>query len=189
MTADALGKDRQIGMVLLKPGFEAEYFDRPAIHSFGCVGHIQDCHQLPDGKYNFALKGFSRYKIVREIGDAPYRQAEVLLLKEINDRALEGHNDPIAQELAARLTAYCEKLTQIAREPKIADIPQCDRLSVFVDRMIMSLDLTPEQKQGYLEEQDVMKRADTLLEEIKLKTDLISLSHALSKKKVDPRMN
>ena len=40
MTEEALDGDRLIGMVLLKPGYEAEYEGRPPIYPIGCSGLI-----------------------------------------------------------------------------------------------------------------------------------------------------
>ena len=40
MIADALEGDRIIGMVLLRPGYEAEYEGRPPIYQVGCAGVI-----------------------------------------------------------------------------------------------------------------------------------------------------
>src|SRR5262245_34088261 len=51
MVADALTGDRVIGMVTLKPGFEANYDGRPAIHAIGCAGVIEDFEELPDGRF------------------------------------------------------------------------------------------------------------------------------------------
>ena len=59
MTADALEGERKIGMILLKPDWEAAYFDRPEVFPIGCVGSIEQevCH--PDGKYNFYSSWFA----------------------------------------------------------------------------------------------------------------------------------
>src|SRR5438445_4483396 len=67
MTADALAGDRLIGMVLLRPGFEAEYAGRPAIHSVACLGRIVADKRLEDGRYNLLLRGLARVRIAAEI--------------------------------------------------------------------------------------------------------------------------
>src|SRR4051794_39501293 len=75
MTADALNGDKQIGMALLQPGWEKNYYGRPAIEPVVCVGAILSHERLPDGRYNFLLQGHTRAKVVREVGEGPYRQA------------------------------------------------------------------------------------------------------------------
>ncbi len=50
MVADALKGDRIIGMVLLRPGYEADYEGRPPVYPIGCAGVITDAEPLPDGR-------------------------------------------------------------------------------------------------------------------------------------------
>jgi Lon protease-like protein len=80
MTADALAGDKQIAMALLKPGWEKNYYNAPAIEPVVCVGTIVSHEQLPDGTYNFLLQGHTRAKIAREVrpvGTPPYRRADL----------------------------------------------------------------------------------------------------------------
>lgn len=84
MTAHALAGDRLIAMALLKPGWERDYYSRPAIEPVVCVGRIISSERLPDGNYNFLLQGVCRARVVRErAGDEePYRVAELERLDE-----------------------------------------------------------------------------------------------------------
>lgn len=78
MTAHALEGDHQIAMALLKPGWERDYYARPAIEPVVCVGRILTHERLPDGKYNFLLEGQRRARIVKELrSDESYRIAEL----------------------------------------------------------------------------------------------------------------
>src|ERR1700752_3118620 len=65
MTADALAGDRLIAMVLLRPGWEADYDGRPPVHEVACLGRIAAEQRLPDGRFNLQLRGLSRARIVR----------------------------------------------------------------------------------------------------------------------------
>jgi ATP-dependent Lon protease len=60
-------------------------------------------------------------------------------------------------------------------------------LDEFVDRFAYQLDLSLEQKQSFLEEQDVLKRAEFLHSFLKMKIDLIHLSKMRAPH--DPRWN
>jgi Lon protease-like protein len=84
MTADALRADRQIAMALLTPGWEKNYYARPAIEPVVCVGTIVSHERLPDGRYNFLLQGRTRARVIEEVGDEPYRQARVEPLPEVD---------------------------------------------------------------------------------------------------------
>src|SRR3954470_24360560 len=60
MTARALAGDRLIALVLLKPGWEADYDNHPAVHPVACLGRIVADQRLDDGRYNLLLRGLSR---------------------------------------------------------------------------------------------------------------------------------
>src|SRR5947209_1146443 len=77
MIADALASDRLIGMVLLKPGWEREYEGRPAVYPIGCSGVMTHAEPLADGRYNIALRGVERFRIVEENHSRSYRRAIV----------------------------------------------------------------------------------------------------------------
>src|SRR5688500_14742809 len=101
MTADALAGQRQVAMALLKPGWEKDYYHRPAIEPVVCVGTILSHEKLADGKYNFLLQGHTRARVVRELDCDPYRQqyrlAELEPIRETND--LETDLDEERQRL------------------------------------------------------------------------------------------
>src|SRR6187399_2949882 len=63
MTASAIRGDRQVAMALLQPGWERDYYHRPAIESVVCIGTILTHEKLPDGKYNFLLQGHTRARV------------------------------------------------------------------------------------------------------------------------------
>src|SRR5437588_755419 len=50
LLADALAGDRLMAMALLKPGWEEDYQQRPAIHPVVCLGKIFKEERLPDGR-------------------------------------------------------------------------------------------------------------------------------------------
>lgn len=89
MTADVLRSHRQVAMSLLRPGWEKNYYGRPGIEPVVCVGAILSHERLPDGRYNFLLQGHTRAKVVREVGDGPYRQAELEPLVETEGSEFE----------------------------------------------------------------------------------------------------
>ena len=86
MVADALNGQGEIGMILLKPGWESDYQGTPEIMEIGCLGTIKHHSELPQGKYNILLSGLYRFRILNEIKGKTYRQAEVELLEEINNK-------------------------------------------------------------------------------------------------------
>src|SRR5258707_5877541 len=77
MVADALKGDRIIGMVLLRPGFEADYEGRPPVYPIGCAGVITNVEELPDGRYLIELQGLTKFRITGEDQRLRYRLARV----------------------------------------------------------------------------------------------------------------
>ena len=56
-----------IGMVLLKPGYEADYEgDAADLSDIGCAGNITHVERLPDGRFNIVLKGIEKFRVERE---------------------------------------------------------------------------------------------------------------------------
>ena len=188
MTADALEGKRTIGMVLLKPNWEEDYFDKPQIFSAGCVGDIQKVIKHPDGKYNFTLMGLRRFRIIKEEEGKPYRQAKIELLEEKNEQDIfEDRPNECREKLIENFRKFIGLIPEGNSKKKEPDWNRGTKLSEFVDRFAYQLDLSLEQKQSFLEEQDVLKRADFLHSFLKMKTDLIQLSKMRASH--DPRWN
>src|SRR5271166_4788446 len=64
LTADALAADRLITLALLRPGWEADYDGKPAIHPVACIGRVVAEQRLDDGRFNILLRGLSRLRVL-----------------------------------------------------------------------------------------------------------------------------
>lgn len=108
MMADALAGDRVIGIVQLRPGYEADYEGRPPVYAVGCAGVIADSEQLPDGTYNLLLRGLVKFRIVSEDNSRPYRRGRVEVLIEEPDaterQALAGERERLLGLLGASVS-------------------------------------------------------------------------------------
>ena len=188
MTSDALEGERKIGMVLLKPNWEENYFGKPQVYSVGCVGKIEKEIKHPDGKYNFTLVGLRRFRIISEKQGKLYRQAEIELLEEKNDQDIVGGKfNQDRENLIESFREFIRFIPEGNSQKKEPSWNLGNKLSEFVDRFAYQLDLSLEQKQNFLEEQDVLKRAEFLQSFLKMKIDLIHLSKMRSTH--DPRWN
>ena len=176
MIADALEGERKIGMVLLKPDWEAAYFDRPEIFPMGCVGSIEKEIRHPDGKYNFTLVGLRRFRILGEMDGKLYRCAEIDLLEEQNEQEIGEKPNVTRDGLVERYREFISLIPENSSLKQEPDWNLGDQLSQFVDRFAYRLDLSLEQKQTFLEEQDVIHRAEFLHSFLKMKIDLVHLS-------------
>ena len=188
MPSDALEGERKIGMVLLKPDWEENYFGKPQVYSVGCVGKIEKEIKHPDGKYNITLMGLRRFRILREKEGTLYRQAEIELLEEKNEQDIVGgKSNQYRENLIESFREFIRFIPEGNSQKKEPDWNLGNKLSEFVDRFAYQLDLSLEQKQNFLEEQDVLKRAEFLHSFLKMKIDLIHLSKMRSAH--DPRLN
>ena len=189
MVEDALNGKGEIGIILLKPGWESDYQGTPEIMTTGCVGKIERHSKLPEGKYNILLSGLYRFRILNEIGGKIYRQAEVEFLKEINDQDLTTKTSPIKEQLIRVMQLYLKNLPDGTKVEQTLNIENCRKLAEFVDKLTHQFDLPPNKMQEFLEQQDVQKRANSLYSLIEFKNQLIQISKNMKGKKIDFSMN
>ena len=189
MVADALQGKGEIGMILLKSGWENDYQGTPEIMTIGCVGRIENHAKLPEGKYNILLSGLYRFRILNEIDGKPYRQAQVELLKEINDQDLIVGSLPIKQQLIEKMQQYLKNTSTEKEAEQSLNLESCTKLAELVDKIVYRFDLPAIKMQEFLEEQDVQKRANSLHALIELKNQLIQISKNMKNEGVDFSMN
>jgi Lon protease-like protein len=164
MVADAVRGDRIIGMVLLQPGFEAEYEGRPAVYPIGCAGLITHVEPLPDGRYNMILRGIEKFRITGEDQSNAYRLAHVEALPEPvtePDRALLG---TFRSRLEALFAMLIERTTAEHRFP--ATVTDED----LVNALAQYVPLDPLERQALLERDGVLARGRALVELLEMKT-------------------
>ena len=94
MVSDALDGPGQIAMAVTMPGEGGDPY-RPTLRPAVCVGQIVQHHKLPDGRYNIALQGVCRARIMQELPDdedVPYRRAylQPLGTAKIDEEELAG---------------------------------------------------------------------------------------------------
>lgn len=189
MVADALEGERKIGMILLLPGWEESYFAAPKIATVGCVGEIEKHVRLDDGKYNMTLKGLTRFQIVGETEGKSYRRANIVPLKEINDQSLTVGANPLKEELIRHCGQYTHLLPSSQNFKKEMNLEACTTLSHLTDQIAYQLNLTVEQKQTLLEEQNVLRRVDIIHTTLKMKMDIIHLSKMRTNPGADLNLN
>ncbi len=189
MVADALNGKGEIGMILLKPGWESDYQGTPEIMTIGCLGKIKQHSELPEGKYNILLSGLYRFRILNEIKGKIYRQAQVEFLKEINDKDLTSEPSPIKEQLIKIMRLYLKNLPEGTKIEHTLDMKNCQNLAEFVDKLTHHFDLPVNKMQEFLEQQDVQKRANALYSLIEFKNQLIQISKSMKDKEIDFSMN
>ena len=164
MVADALAGDRIIGMILLKPGYEADYEGRPPIYAVGCAGVITHAEAQPDGRYNIVLRGLEKYRIVSEDESKPYRLANIEVLTEMTPEADKAELRRHRQRLEALLAAAVERAGSEPRFPPA--VPDED----LVNALAQYIELDPLERQALLERDGILARCRGLVELLEMKT-------------------
>ena len=163
LTADALTADRLIALALLRPGWEADYDGKPAIHAVACLGRVVADQRLDDGRYNILLRGLSRIRVLEEVAQGKlYRTARVELLADAappDELAARALRKRLARAVAAWFPDKGAEYRQF-RKLLRSELP----LGPLGDIVAFALPLDLEVKQGLLEELDVRRRVLRLLE-------------------------
>ena len=163
MVNDALEGDRIIGMVLLRPGFEAEYEGRPPVYPVGCAGVITHAERLGDGRFNIVLRGIEKFRIVAEDAARSYRVAHVQPLPELPTAEQRDLLRKQRTRLEALLAAAVERA---GSEPKFPPaIPDED----LVNALSQYLELEPLERQALLEREGCLARCRGLIELLEMK--------------------
>src|SRR5262249_35278168 len=90
----ALEKDKLIGLVLPKTGWDKDYKGSFPIHEMACLCTIHEHEKMEDGRYNIVLRGVCRFRLEHELLTSTlYRQAKAELLPDptvMEDNGLRG---------------------------------------------------------------------------------------------------
>jgi Lon protease-like protein len=164
MVSDVLSGDRIIGMVLLQPGYEADYEGRPPVFPIGCAGVITHSEPVGDGRFNIVLRGLERFRILGEDSDRTYRLAHVDSMPEI---VPEDHRTELRRHrhrLEALLAAAIERAGSEPRFPPA--VPDED----LVNALAQYIELDPLERQALLERDGVLARCRALIDLLEIKT-------------------
>jgi hypothetical protein len=98
-------------MVLLRPGWQADYEGRPAVYPIGCAGVITHAERLADGRFNIVLRGMG--------GASTWTYSTIILQKSVPDRlqgrlfALDLANVAARRDLFNRLSQEASRVLVI----------------------------------------------------------------------------
>jgi uncharacterized protein len=163
MVSDALEGDRIIGMVLLRPGFEADYDGRPPVYAVGCAGVITHNERLGDGRFNIVLRGIEKFRITGEDASRAYRLAHIEPMPEWPDEAERQALHRQRQRLEALIAAAVERTGSEPRFPPA--VPDED----LVNALAQYLDLDAIERQALLERPGILSRCQALIELLEMK--------------------
>jgi hypothetical protein len=163
MVTDALEGDRIIGMVLLRPGYEADYEGRPPIYPVGCAGVISHSEPHGDGRYNIVLRGLEKFRVTGEETSRSYRLAQVETLIE----PLSDQDRDIMRAERRRLEALL--VPQPSGRGVDPKVPPSMSDEDLVNALAQYLELEPVEKQALLERNGLVERCRSLIDLLEMK--------------------
>lgn len=172
LTADALAGRKLMAIARLKPGFEQDYDGRPPVFDVCGIGVIEHHQARSDGRYDIALRGLARARIVEELPPLlPYRQVRAVLLEDA----------PVDPALVAawqvKLGSLWERLASHLPEP-VRDLRAltrgADDASAYADRLAAAMVADPDACQQLLSEVDPAERLRLLTARVQELVDALA---------------
>ena len=158
MVADALQGDGIIGMVLLQPGYEADYEGRPPVYPIGGAGMIIHVEELPDGRFNILLRGLARFRITGEDQSRPYRLAHV---QEMPEPPADDERLGLRKQRQRLETVAAAFIRGSGSEPRFPpELPDGE----LVNLLAQHLELDPLERLTLLEREGALSRAEALID-------------------------
>lgn len=158
MVADCLMGEKRLAVVLLRPGWEADYYGRPPAYPVAGTGEITGWERLADGRYNILLRGVGRIAIEGEVpSEKLYRIASARWLEDVYPA--KGAESLAPQVELLRL-AFGQLLSALPRPiPRLLDVlSDRDSPGTLVDRIASAVIDEVDTRQRLLETPDVEAR-------------------------------
>lgn len=166
LLAEALETDRLIAMVLLQPGWERDYAERPAIAPVACLCKIISHQSTPEGRHNVLLQGVARAAIRRELPpNKSFRTAEVDLLDDFYPSSAASQRPLLQRQLVDRARTLMPDNSAIQRQLDELLASQIS-LGMLTDIFSYTLGLSLSVKQHLLAEWNVDRRANQLIQHL-----------------------
>lgn len=171
MVNNALNDEKIIGMALLRPGWEKDYYGNPAVYDVIGMGRIVSTDFFEDGKINIVLYGLKRAKIVEEIEGLTFRQARVSIIENEYDADNDNLRSTI-EELIYKWNLYLDEKQKSHRINVNTKLP----LENLTDALASLIFPNVFDKQQLLEEINVHKRAEIIINDLQTKLEMISIT-------------
>lgn len=163
MAEDVLSADKLMVIVLLRPGWQEDYYGNPPVHEIATLGKISFHERLPDGRFNVTLQGLERIRILPADGDERlagrlYRVREISSAPE-----LRLPEDVSTIDISHRLRALFRELEKTSgKAAEGTSWTEGLPFAALVNRISCLVDVPPSARQLLLEQDDLLARAAAL---------------------------
>ena len=169
---DALSRRSVIAIARLRPGFEQDYEGRPPVFAVCGVGRVESCSEREDGRFDLALRGLARARILEELPpQRAFRQVRAERVREpAADAALVAawqlKLGSLWERLAPHLPQQVRDLSALTRGAEDA--------SAYSDRLAAAMVADPNMSQQLLAEADPAERLRLLTGRVQELVDALS---------------
>lgn len=157
-----------IAIALLRPGYEADYDGRPAVHEVAGVGRVIAHRANSNGTHDILLRGMGRVRLDElPAADRPYRLAHATPLRTTNTE--------LSRAVLAPLLSCTSRIAAVVRErhPDFeVGFAVDDDIATIVDRIADRFVSEPPRRQRILEAIDLRERLDLVTDAV---GDLLAL--------------
>ena len=156
---DVVAGNRFLGLILQR-NREVENPTPDDLYQYGSVGRVLKMLKFPDGTVRVLVEGLRRFKVKDYTAKAPYLQAKVDVIKEVTDESVE------MTALARNAERIFQEIVKIS--PSLADQVKVAALNTedparLSDLIAANLNLSLEERQNLLENNNVKERLSRLL--------------------------
>lgn len=172
MVQDAEKEGQIIGVVMLKDGWEENYYGNPEICLEGCAGELTTVQPLEDGRFNILLKGLFRFSVKDQFFDKNYREAF------IEPFAQDNAEGSLPLKLKEDLNTLLKKrIDWVKGDNSLLSFlnPEIDD-ETLIHGLSYRLPFSPLEKQFLLESEHLVQQAKRLTELIQFQTSEINPS-------------
>ena len=171
MINDVMSSEKIIGMALLKPGWESNYYGNPDVYDVLGMGRIVSSETFEDGRINIVLYGLKRVRIDEILEDNPYRVARVSIVENMHG----ANEDVYRRRIEELLTKWNFALDEKEKSHRI-NINTGLPLESLTDALATLILSNVYDKQTLLEEPNVLKRAEALIKELQTRLDIVAIT-------------
>lgn len=163
MAEDVLSGDERMVLVLLRPGWQKDYYGTPPVHDIATLGRVEKHERLPHGRFNVTLQGLERVRLLPPEGEERttgrlYRVRMVASAPEL--RPADGL---ATAEISGRLRSLWKELQEKSGRAAEGGLAiEGLGFDAVVNRFSSLLDVPPAAKQLLLEQDDLLVRAAKL---------------------------
>ena len=177
---DAQKSDNLVG-ILAQRSAEDEDPDPESLYSVGTLAKILRMFKMPDGNTTVILQGKKRFRIEQVIGAEPYLRATVHGLQEQKPKRSTGPFKALIDSIKDVALHIIKESPNIPTEATIA-VKNIESPTFLVNFISSNMNLDVPGKQQLLEENDLVKRANSVLKHLNNELQMLEMKNEIQSK-------